>query len=738
MSLRLRLIVVFFLLSVVPLAALTLFSYANNARAVRDVARHEAELLAGELGQRMMVVTAQLSDRVEYLMNLADATEAVDTAVERSQALASAAMASSTAAANTATSASETLGSVAMLLNNVELRDFGRGRRGGGGGGRSGGSDGRGGRGADFGARGGAPGGAFTGAPTPPPQAMDGPAPGSSAAPGTPVPPSGPGSSIADSADRITIDMMPIRREIMDQYASQDDFAKLPETEKQRIIGEVNQRMLGIRMGIQMGTAEAQKRIADAQRAAEAKAKAAAASAVPVKADVASLAPLQRRATLEGSRLDVATLRDGQVVRRANADVDLQNLLGTVFSTTRRVSGEVPFAVAKDGKLYTPTDDDRKTVESIGGDVTKPSTAPGTSVVRDWIVVTVADPTGAGLKFGIVRPIGNSLTELRRTTARNAASGLGFICLALIGIVPLSARLTRNLSRLNDGVHRIAQGDYRARVEVRSKDEIGQLAKAFNQMAEDVEQHQRAAVGQERIRRELELGRQIQHDMLPHAPLRFGLTDIKGVSVPAREVGGDFFNYFRLSDGKVALFVGDVSGKGVGAALLMANIQASLRTRMALGQGLAAVAEELDVEIDANTPGSVYATLFIATLNVETYELRYVNAGHNPQYLLRAHGVLDQMPSTGMPIGLLSGHGYIEHALQLAPGDLLFFYTDGCVEAEAESGEMFGTDRLEALLKSVAREGADDALASVEASIREFRGTREPFDDATMMAVKIG
>ena len=113
-------------------------------------------------------------------------------------------------------------------------------------------------------------------------------------------------------------------------------------------------------------------------------------------------------------------------------------------------------------------------------------------------------------------------------------------------------------------------------------------------MAADVEKHQRSAVEQERIRRELELGRQIQHDMLPHTPLRLGLTEVKGVSVPAREVGGDFFNYFQLQDGTIALLVGDVSGKGVGAALLMANIQAALRTRLSLGQDLASLAQELD------------------------------------------------------------------------------------------------------------------------------------------------
>lgn len=769
MSLRVRLIVAFFLLSVVPLAALTLYGYSSSAKALREVARRDAEVLAGELTQRMQIVTAQLSDRVEYLMGLADAAATANTAVLKTQAQASEAV--SSAAVSSATSASETLGSIAMLLNNVELRDnFGRGRRGGGrlGGGPGGQGGSAGGR-SGFGRNGGRgappPGEGTAAAPTPgsapvatavpgtPARGAGAQGPGTGApgaAPSPPTPPAAPGappapggappalSRAADAVDRITIDMMPIRREILQQYASQEEFAKLPPAEQERIIGEVNQRMLGIQAGIRMGTAEAQRRIAEAQRAAEAKAKEAAAAAVPAPAPVAPTTPLQRRATLSGSRLAVTMVRNGEVVRQANADVDLPSLLGTVFSTTRRDRGEVPFAVSKDGQVHTPTTADRLKIASIGRGVTDVNAPIGTAVFPDWIVVTSADPTGSGLKFGIARPVGDSLSELRRTAARNAVFGFAFIGLALVGIVPLSGRLTRDLSTLSEGVRRIAAGDYRARVELQANDEIGKLARAFNQMAADVEQHQRAAVGQERIRRELELGRQIQHDMLPRSPLVLGLTEVQGVSVPAREVGGDFFNYFRLPSGQIALLVGDVSGKGVGAALLMANIQASLRTRLALGQDLASIAREIDSDVDANTPGSVYATLFLAMLDVEAHELRYVNAGHNPQYVLRGGGGLDHMASTGMPVGLLSGHGYVEHRLEVAPGDVLFFYTDGCVECENEAGEEFGAERLEALLSGHAASGVDEVLASVEKSIATFRGTREPLDDATMMVVKVG
>jgi sigma-B regulation protein RsbU (phosphoserine phosphatase) len=134
----------------------------------------------------------------------------------------------------------------------------------------------------------------------------------------------------------------------------------------------------------------------------------------------------------------------------------------------------------------------------------------------------------------------------------------------------------------------------------------------------------------------------------------------------------------------------------------------------------------------------VYATLFVATLNPHTHVLRYVNAGHNPQFVLRRGGGLERMVSSGLPVGLLAGRGYREDRVQLEPGDVLFFYTDGCVEAENHAGEMFGADRLEALLTSSIAGHAEDLLSRVEQAIAAFRGGRELFDDATMMAVKIG
>jgi serine phosphatase RsbU (regulator of sigma subunit) len=753
MSLRVRLIVAFFLLSVVPLAAVTLFTYANNARALREAAEREADLLAGELGQRMQLVTAQLSERVEHLMDLAELQAAAEDAQQAAEIAAAPPVGAADPVPALGDQMAQSLGEAAMLLNNVELQGLRslRGRRPSPSEGRDvgSGSSGRGSapRGNARGTARSATGAAPPIAPPPPPAPTAAlpatpPPPGTPRvpAPGDPPAPPTAAAVVPEGADRLRIDMAPIRREMLRQYVPEGKpLDSLTPEERQRIAAEINQRMLGIVQGLRVGAAELQKRAEEAERAASEQARAREQQERIARqrrqAQAQAAANIKRSTSLSGNTLGVKVERDGKVVRQLNAELNLPNVLATAFSTTRRDGGEIPFAVGRDGRIFTRTEEDRARVESFG-DVARHD-GPATSRLPAWIVVTTMDESGSGLKLGIARPVGDSLASLQRAAARNAGLGLLFVGIALVGIVPLSGHLTRNLTRLNEGVTRIASGDYRARVEVKGRDEIGRLAVAFNQMAADVERHERAAVEQERIKRELELGRQIQNEMLPHAPLRVGAIEIKGASVPAREVGGDFFNYFELRDGRIALLIGDVSGKGVGAALLMANIQASLRTRLTLGQDLAAIADEIDRDIATNSPGPVYATLFVGILDPSTRRLRYVNAGHHPQFVVRRDGQLEAMASTGLPVGLLAGRGYGEGTLQLEPGDVIFFYTDGCVEMENDSDEMFGADRLAALLAGARGGTPDEVLGRIEAAVTAFRGAREPFDDATMMAATL-
>ena len=422
MSLRLRLIVAFFFLSVVPLAAVTLITYASNARAMREAAGREAELLAGELSQRMQVVTAQLSERVVRLMDVAEARAEANAALSaRAAAQVEAEMAETAAMAEAAETAAvsaqsptqelqvaQALGEMAMLLDNIELRGLrlppprgagpNQGRFGGAGGRAEGTRSAR-----------------VETVPRPASAPQPAPAPVAPSPPAVPVPPvAGPAvpphvgrrptgarsasaqsaqtqrseaSPTTDSAadtstratppppgafpppppadrraftgpeapvnpnatprDRILIDVGPMRRDIVRQFVPEGQWEKLTEAERQRIMTEVNQRMLGIAQGIQLGAAEAQKRVAEAQRAADAKAQAAVAAVkstprpAPVRPVVAVRAtPARRKTALSGTRLDVTFERDGQVVRAANAEVNLPNLLATVLTTTTRAIAE--------------------------------------------------------------------------------------------------------------------------------------------------------------------------------------------------------------------------------------------------------------------------------------------------------------------------------------------------------------------------------------------------------------
>lgn len=439
---------------------------------------------------------------------------------------------------------------------------------------------------------------------------------------------------------------------------------------------------------------------------------------------------------IEGRKVEVAVRKDGRLLGRANATLNMDRTMRTVLALARRDQGEIPFAIDRKGALYTPEGGDKERLQGLGAQRLAPAAATsGPQRSGDWIVVARKDPSGA--IFGIARPVGESLREIRRASVRNLSLGLLVVGLAFIGIVPISHRMTQHLTVLTAGVRQLSGGDFRTRVPVRSADEFGTLARAFNQMAEDLERHEALVVEQERLRRELELSRLIQTEMLPRASLRSGPAEIAGVSIPAREVGGDFFNYFVLPDGRLALLVGDVSGKGVSAALLMANVQATLRARMPHETDLAGLSDRLDRELDQNTPGAVYLTLFLGILEMDGRTLRYVNAGHNPQFVLRERGGIEPLSSTGLPIALYSGHGYREAQVQLAAGDLLFFYTDGLVETESETGDVFGAERLQALLEREHMQGIDSLLTYVEAHVSAFRGKAEPLDDATMMALRI-
>jgi len=411
---------------------------------------------------------------------------------------------------------------------------------------------------------------------------------------------------------------------------------------------------------------------------------------------------------------------------------ELRLLLRAILSGAERKQGAIPFARDAEGKLYAPEAADEAVLESLGQ-------VPGKPVTRrdagEWVVAEKADRE-TGIVIAVARPVGPALQEIRRTAARNLGLGLGLAVVALLGILPLSHRMTRHIASLTEGAQRLARGDLEVRVPLPHGREFRQLAQAFNRMAHDLRLNQERLLEQERLRRELEIGRRIQEELLPREAFRVPFAEVGGVSIPAREVGGDFFNYFALSDAEMAILVGDVSGKGVPAALLMASLQATIRARLGLERDLARLAGDLDREMESEEPLAPYYTLFLAVLEGAGGRLRYVNAGHNTQFLVRLDGRTERLASTGRPPGLYPGGSYEEQAVEMREGDALFLFTDGLVESEDETGEPFGMARLEALLRVHRSHDLPVLLAGIDAAVRAHRGPLEAADDATMVALR--
>lgn len=686
MRLRTRLALALFMMSVLPVAAITLYSYHASLEAFRRAAAAEAGLLAGQMAQRMEYVTNDLQQRVDRMWRSpGEAPESGEPAAlegrpdEMKARLAA------------------VLGSFAGVVERVEFLPAGET----------------------------APAPAIEPsepeeppAPAPPPSAKP-PEPSAEAPPARPQPAKPDPSRTrrpppAPRPQRIVVDLTELEK-------LKDQLPFLANLDAEELAGVSSIMARQIEVALRIAERELAKPAAPAPGEPGAEAGRPHRWVVP-----------ERRTVRE---VGFSVGRGDHVVGTVRTHLDLDRTLAAIMSVSRRDQGEIPFAMDPDRRLYTPRSGDRKRLQAAN--INELASGGGAPVGSgDWIVATREDPSG--VVFGIARPVGPALQEIRRTAASNLAIGISVMALAFFGVVPLSRRMTRNLSGLAEGVRRIAQGNLAARVPVKSRDEIGELAAAVNQMASDLEAHQKLLVKQERLHRELELCRQIQTDMLPHDPLRTALAEVRGVSIPAREVGGDFFNYFVLPRGDLALLVGDVAGKGVGAALLMANIQATLRARLPLENDLPALVSAIDEDIERNTPRGVYITLFVGILDTAARTLRYVNAGHNPQFVVRRDGTILRLPSTGLPVGMFAGHGYEERSITLSDGDHLFFYTDGAVEVENERGDMFGSERLEAHLLAGLKGGDGDLLGAAEQAIRDFRGSAEPFDDATIMVLRLG
>ena len=237
------------------------------------------------------------------------------------------------------------------------------------------------------------------------------------------------------------------------------------------------------------------------------------------------------------------------------------------------------------------------------------------------------------------------------------------------------------------------------------------------------------------LKSDLEVARQIQFGLLPFEPWeRAGFTAVSAMR-PANTVGGDYFDIVELGEGRVAIAVGDVAGKGMPAALLMALLQGSLRTLLTAGLRAPGVVAKLNAHLFANIPSNRLVTFFYAELDPATGRLLYVNAGHNPPLLIRCDGGIERLAATGLALGILPDPPLDAFTAEIEPGDRLLLYTDGITEAENALEEEFGEARLFAFLDSHRGDSDRGLLDGVLANVLLFGGGVRPRDDMTLMVV---
>ncbi|MGA1999927.1 MAG: SpoIIE family protein phosphatase [Terriglobales bacterium] len=240
----------------------------------------------------------------------------------------------------------------------------------------------------------------------------------------------------------------------------------------------------------------------------------------------------------------------------------------------------------------------------------------------------------------------------------------------------------------------------------------------------------------ERLRREVDRARTVQSRLFPQEMPALRTLDYSGHCTQARTVGGDYYDFVPMAPGEVGFVLADVSGKGIGAALLMANLHGSLQAQCALGsRDLPRLLASVNCHLHKHTEIERYVTVFFGCYNDHTRKLRYVNCGHNPPLLLRHEGAVERLDATATVLGLFREWEGSVVETQIEPGDIVSMYTDGITEARGKNGEEFGEARLLSALRKNHHLEAASLLGKVEQIVEEFR-SGERHDDLTMIIAR--
>jgi sigma-B regulation protein RsbU (phosphoserine phosphatase) len=316
--------------------------------------------------------------------------------------------------------------------------------------------------------------------------------------------------------------------------------------------------------------------------------------------------------------------------------------------------------------------------------------------------------------------------------------------------VSLTRVITEAVQSLYEGTQRIREGDLTHRIQVKGRDQLAELGTSFNAMAENLDELLKREKERQRMQAELEIAREVQAQLHPRETPKLGSLELACVCHAARMVSGDYFDYQRVGEDCLALAIGDVAGKGISAALLMATLQSAMRSQLrhCVEAALAGVdgdhharvstaqfVSNLNEHLYASTAPEKYATFFFSVYDDKTGLLRYTNAGHLAPILMR-QGRTIPFDVNGTVVGAFPSVPYDESQVRLESGDLLVCYTDGITEPENEYGEMFGEQRLTEVVKLNAERDADGVAEAIVRAVQEWTSSPELQDDMTLVVAR--
>ncbi len=239
-----------------------------------------------------------------------------------------------------------------------------------------------------------------------------------------------------------------------------------------------------------------------------------------------------------------------------------------------------------------------------------------------------------------------------------------------------------------------------------------------------------------KLQQEMNLAREIQTNLLPKNLPALPGYDIAGISIPAKQVGGDYYDFISVPGDRLVFCLGDVSGKGIPAALLMANLQATLRGQTIGSSCARECLEHSNTLLYNSTDSEKFATLFYAILDTRAHRLCFANAGHNYPFLITHKGEIQRLKSIGIPLGFLERFEFSEHSISLLPGDLLVVFSDGISEAMNSYAEEFGEGHIQEIIMTNRHKSAKIIIQTIINSVNEYVGGCEQSDDMTLICIK--